>query len=625
MVNTLEEASIFLMQATLGADFKTIEQVSNLGIEHWLDDQLDQSWDVDDSFLKKTSEVWRGGAGDKGFRQNFVQRFGESAINGEGNNPAIPYKWYFRMAWWHRTLAKAGTAKATVVPMTGKPAITAKEANTQDLLRHRVAQALSEIIVVSENSNLENDAEGLASFYDLLYQHAFGSYRDLLEDVSLHPVMGVYLSHMNNQKADPARNIHPDENYAREIMQLFSIGLFELNPDGSRKKDASGKDIPTYDNDDIKVMARVFTGLKASKYQYEWPSARIDDGDGNLVPIGSINGNTVTFNDGVSKSFKIIPYVDMVSPMTMDEAFHDTDTKQLLNGHIQLPAGNAGIADIQQAVTGLVSHPSTAPFIALRLIQQLVTSNPTPAYVQAVAQAFGPQGNLKETIKVILSYPLTNPVTIPTSAGATDKAEKLKSPLLRITQILRAFKARNSTGQLWVTGDAVKQEVNQLPMGAPSVFNFYKPDFSPHGILSTADKVAPEFELHNSTASIKYVNYVYAMLFGKALPLVSTKLGSSSTVPELNGDALLSSANDQNKLTFNFIEELTLAADRATHDQLIDRVSLVLTGKTNLTIKDDIKSTIVNYNPSEPQQRLWIVQSVVFLIAISPDFAVLEA
>ena len=200
MKNSKQQVSRFLMQATLGANQALVDKVSRQGIESWLQQELTHPLQEDNIFESATAGIW------KYFRNKLVDAHGERAIDGDGNNPALPYKWYFHMAWWQKSL----------------------ESQSQ-LLRHRIALALSEILVISDNSSLELDAIGMASYYDLLFKHAFGNYADLLYDVSMHPCMGVYLSHMNNQKADPDKHIHPDENYAREIMQLFSIGLYEVN------------------------------------------------------------------------------------------------------------------------------------------------------------------------------------------------------------------------------------------------------------------------------------------------------------------------------------------------------------------------------------------------------------
>ncbi|MCV6636789.1 DUF1800 family protein [Candidatus Albibeggiatoa sp. nov. NOAA] len=589
-MDSVNDTSRFLMQATLGANQQLIDSVAETGIETWLQQQLNQPVARSDTFESSTRDIWQY------FRGELVKTYGEAAINGDGNDPALPYKWYFHMAWWHHTLT-----------------------SNEDLLRQRVAQALSEILVISDNSSLELDSVAMANYYDLLYNHAFGNYNDLLYAVSMHPCMGVYLSHMNNEKADPARHIHPDENYAREIMQLFSIGLYELNPDGSRKQNINGEDIPTYDNTDIKALARVFTGLRAQTYQYEWTTSFWD---------ASNNGFAVSFDDGVDKTYKRIPFVNMIQPMVVDENYHDREPKQLLNGWINLAGGQSGAEEVQTVVNRLVAHPSTAPFIAKHLINQLVTSNPSPAYVQAVAEKFGTTGNLKATVEEILTYPLRNTVasvkfaSATSSNGKTIQSQKLKSPLLRVTQTLRAFNASNQSGFMWMIGDDVQDSLSQHPFSSPTVFNFYKPDFVPHGLLEKAKLVAPEFELHTSATSIAWVNVMYYWFFGDYYPAVSTVISSEPNVfnvPELDPDKLQN--NTQDKIQPDFSRELELAADPTKHDQLIDDMSLLLTGKTNLKIKDFIKDAFKDYNDNP----LWVVQTIAFMLTISPEFTVLEA
>ncbi len=632
MMNNKEQASKFLMQATLGANYSLIEEVATKGVKPWLDEQLENKLMDDDSYYQKTRDLWRGQSGTGGFKNLLQSHYGESNINGEGNNPALPYKYYFRMAWWHRNLSKAANFSTNnqIDPITQAPIFTDSDIDSNNLVRHRVAQALSEILVISDNSILELNSEAMADFYDLLYNYAFGDYSDLLTKVSLHPCMGVYLTHINNRKENIAKRIHPDENYAREIMQLFTIGLFELNADGSRKKDSQGNDIPTYNNDDIKQLARVFTGIKADKYNFEWPNANIDI-DGVQIPFSTINGLNINLDDDVSKIFKITPYVDMLSPLKGDDNFHDLGAKSLLKGNLTLPArtadnGQATISDITSAVQQLVANENTAPFIATKLIQQLVTSNPTPAYVSAVAAKFGAKGDLKAVIKEVLTYPINNVVTIGTPSE-TGNIEKLKSPLLRVTQLLRAFNVHNNQQRLWLTGEDVKDTLSQHPLSSPTVFNFYKPDFTPHGLIEQANKVAPEFELYNAHTSISYVNMMYDWLFGGALPLVTTQIKENQTplqpVPELSPDVLL--ANNSSKLRFDFSEELKLATKRSDYEALISRISLILTGKEQAKNKVEILDTLAPYDPTVSIQQQWIVQTVVFMIVISPEFTVLEA
>ncbi len=589
---SLSSTSRFLMQATPGFGPKVLEQANAQGPQVWLAQQLDYQPADSAPYEAATSAIWSS------FKKDLVKAHGEAAINGDGNNPALAYKWYFHMAWWQHLLSR-----------------------DDDLLRQRTAQALSEVLVISDKSALELNSVGMANYYDLLYRYAFGSYVDLLTEVALHPMMGIYLSHMNNRKADPARNIHPDENFAREIMQLFSIGLFELNKDGSRRTDGAGNDIPTYDNRDIKELARVFTGLLADSYQYEWETSFWDE---------SFNGYPVAFEDGIEKTYKTVPFITATKSMQVDENYHDRGPKNLLKGQIKLPGGQDGVEEIRSAVRQLVAHPSTAPFIARNLINQMVSSNPSAAYITAVAEAFGPEGDLKETIRTILTWPLENEVSDmrfgsvhrDAVTGKSVQSQKLKSPLLRVTQLLKAFGAHNNSGKMWVLGDDIDEFLSQHPLSSPTVFNFYKPDFVPHGPLEVAKLVAPEFELHTSATSIGYVNLMYYWFFGERLPLVSNEINRSPgifNVPEMEPDVLW--ANDDTKLQLDFSPYMEMAADEGRHDELIDQMSLLLCGKKDLAIKPFIKSSYQEYRGNP----LWVIQTIAFLLAISPDFTVQEA
>ena len=562
-----EEAAKFMMQSTLGADKKNIKYLSLKGINFWLNEQFSSNVKSSETFLSHTQSIWNH------FRKSFLSNYKEEYINGIGNDPALPYWYYFRMAWWEKSLTD----------------------DRSNMLRSRIAQALSEIVVISDKSNLQLDALGMASFYDILYKNAFGRYGDILEEVSMHPTMGVYLSHINNQKENKSKNIHPDENYAREIMQLFTIGLNELNTDATEKIGKNGQPIPTYTNKDIKEMAKVFTGLKASSYQFEWDSA-----------MGGFNNYKIDFEDGVSKKYKTIPFINMVEPMESEEAYHDKSAKILLNGKVNVPANQTTKKDIQKVVRDLIKHPNTAPFISKKMIQQLVTSNPSPKYVKDVAKAFGINGDMKAMIKAILTH------------IEAKKGQKLKSPFLRATQILKSFNVYNNSKKLWIIGDSLDYLLQQHVLSSPTVFNFYLPDYTPHGEIEDAGMVAPEFQIHNSATSIGYVNLMYNWCFGGNLPMVSTVINSKITnIPELDWETL--EKNIKDKLHLDFSYEVSLAKEKK-FDELIEHLSMTLTGEKNVEYKKDIKQAFKNYD-YQPQ---WVVQTIVFMIVIAPEFTVLK-
>ncbi len=226
--------------------------------------------------------------------------------------------------------------------------------NGSDQLRQRLAWALSQIFVVSQVGALQNLPNATADFYDMLARDAFGDFRTLLQDVTLHPAMGVYLSMLGNQKAVVNTNLRPDENYAREVMQLMSIGLVELNLDGAVKLDANGEPIPTYDQTIIEGFARVFTGWKWA-CPSTTPNCTFDNTRAELAPV---------------------PGYNQVLPMKLYAAQHEPGTKKLLSG-VTLPAGQTGETDLQAALDNIANHPNVAPFISKQLIQKLVTSNPS--------------------------------------------------------------------------------------------------------------------------------------------------------------------------------------------------------------------------------------------------------
>jgi uncharacterized protein (DUF1800 family) len=343
-----------------------------------------------------------------------------------------------------------------------------------DQLRKRVAYALSQIFVVSERDVERND---VAHYADLLEEHAFGTFRNLLETVTYSRAMGRYLTYNNNRKANPAQGRVPDENYAREIMQLFTIGLWELNADGSQKL-AAGMPIPTYDLDDVRGLARVFTGLSAN----------------NTPPSPGRNR----------------------LPMAIVEANHELGAKAFLGAVI--PADTATAASISAALDTLANHPNTGPFIAKQLIQRLVTSNPTPGYVARAAAVFaddgrGQRGNLSAVVRAILVDDEAWQASPPESFG------KLREPVLRYTVVLRALGVGINGAETWPLGRTNEEasSLGQSPYYSGSVFNFYRPGYvPPQTALGDQRLVAPEFQIATESAVLAWVNFLGAQL--RSLP-----------------------------------------------------------------------------------------------------------
>ena len=423
-----------------------------------------------------------------------------------------------------------------------------------DQLRQRVAFALSQIFVVSDVS-LDGDhfTEWLAAYYDRLGNGAFGNFRALLEEVTLNPMMGLYLSTLRNAKADPATGTTPDENYAREVMQLFTIGLSLLQPDGTLQLGADGLPIPTYNQTTISEMAKVFTG-------WSYPSA-------NLAQFRTAGDN-------------------YFSPMQVFPAFHEDGAKNISPIlPAPIPANLGGAEDLKRALDALFNHQNTPAFISRQLIQRLVTSNPSPAYVYRVAEKFrnngsGTRGDLGAVVRAILTdYEARSPALVGNVSYG-----KLKEPLLRLTGLLRTFNATSRIGRYAgmryaVNGvamtnatpnpgnmAAVEFRTNgsnhifpqvllaQASLRSPTVFNFFSPGYVAPGPLAAAGLVAPEFQITDDTYSITVPNYLRDALINR----------NDST--RIEGDAALVL-----DLTF----EQTLAANPVA---LLDHLALVLAG-----------------------------------------------
>jgi uncharacterized protein (DUF1800 family) len=361
-----------------------------------------------------------------------------------------------------------------------------------DQLRQRVAFALSQILVVSEqNSTLYNNSLNLAHYYDHLVTGAFGNFRQLLENVTVSPMMGVYLSSLRNAKATfdartGAALTLPDENYAREVMQLFTIGLNQLQPDGTLKLDPSGVPIPTYDQKAITEVAKVFTG---------WAFASDTTNVNNFRGAGA----------------------NYLAPMVLFPTFHENGPKTIFNG-IQIPANQGGEKDLKDMLDALVNHANTGPFISRQLIQRLITSNPSPGYVYRVAQTFaddgtGTRGNLGAVVRAIL----TDYEARSGAVAATASFGKLKEPLLRATALLRSLGGESNLGRYanapFHTSINTENTLGQAPLHAPTVFNFFEPNYVQPGPLAASGLYAPEYQILNDTTAISQPNQLWNFIY----------------------------------------------------------------------------------------------------------------
>ena len=377
-----------------------------------------------------------------------------------------------------------------------------------DQLRQRVAFALSQIFVIGGNK--VEDPTGYTNYLQLLENDAFTNYRQIMQDVTLSPAMGHWLDMVNNGKPNISKGDHANENYAREFMQLFTIGTSQLNPDGSFQLDSGGNQIPTYTQDTVEAFARAYTG---------W-----------TYPVAP-GATQQTYNPQY-----------WTGAMVAVDSNHDTGAKQLLtypgvSGGGALPAGQAASQDLQGAIDNVFNHPNVGPFISRELIQHLVTSNPSPGYIQRVASVFndngaGVRGDMKSVITAILMDAEARRGDDPASAVGTDG--HLQEPILYMTGLLRAFGATSDGSNLGYYGNGMGQEA----LYAPSVFNFYSPNF----VIPGTTMYGPEFQILTTATSLNRVNWVNNFVYG-SLGSGTTVNFSSYATQAANPSALLSSLN----------------------------------------------------------------------------------
>jgi uncharacterized protein (DUF1800 family) len=451
--------------------------------------------------------------------------------------------------------------------------------NGSDQLRQRVAWALAQIFVVSQVGALQNLPNATADFHDTLSRDAFGDFRKLLEDVTLHPAMGVYLSMLGNQKAVVGTNLRPDENYAREVMQLMSIGLVELNLDGTTRLDGNGQPIPTYDQSIIEGFARVFTGWTWA-CQSTLPACTFTTARPQLAPVAGYN---------------------QVVPMRHYATQHETGTKKLLSG-VTLPANQTGERDLQDALDNIAAHPNVAPFISRQLIQKLVTSNPSSAYVQRVAQVFnndgtGRRGNLAQVVRTILLDAEARPVSA--TASPPVAPGKVKEPLLRLTQFWRAYGARAASGRYGVARNfagGVSAVFGQGPGLSPSVFNFFSPGYAPPGEIQAQGMVSPEMQLATEYLNTQTTNFFWTQANSRTV----------TQAPTLNADDMFIDTS----------EEIALAADS---EALVNRVAERLLGgaaRISPVLKAQAKAQVDRSTNTNTR-----VADAIYLIAVSPEYS----
>ncbi|MBO9661288.1 MAG: DUF1800 domain-containing protein [Dokdonella sp.] len=526
------EASRFLAQATFGASEADLDALVASGYGAWLDRQMQRPTRYMLPHMRLAEGV---------------------------TDPLAPLPfWRFCIAWFVNVLGG------------------------EDQLRQRVAFALSEILVVSERGNaLGNDGLALGAYYDILLRNAFGNYRQLLEDVTLSPAMGRYLSMYRNRKPDPANNIQADENYAREVMQLFTIGLIKLNLDGTPLL-VDGQTVPTYDGDVVRGFARVFTGWACHC------------GQGQECPTDPFEQENFT----CSTEHAMVPF----------ETYHDRGEKRLLDGAV-LPANRDARPELEAALDLLFRHPNVGPFVGRQLIQRLVTSNPSPAYVGRVAAVFedngaGVRGDLGATVRAILLDPeaRTGHRTAPTTFG------KIREPLLRLTQMWRAFDVSWEEDELLGDDLNIQDRYNQAALQSPSVFNFFAPDHTPGPPLA-AGMVAPEMQAISANFAIHLTNDLSGRIYWGYLGGPMDDFSPNARVIDLRRwEALIRPASGGAE------------APPGALDALLDRCDeLLLGGQMSDPLRQRIRTRLLTI-PAE--DTLLRVQNVLYLITTSAEYAV---
>ncbi len=534
-------ASRFLSFAAMGYTYQDIDNVEAMGYEAWIDAQL--------GVLPATTLYQK------------VQDLHQYELDNATYDPTNPPNENQSMWWnaWYDYHMKGN-----------------------DLLRQRVAYALSQILVISVNSNFSGEPTALSHYYDKLLNNAFGSYRTILDSVTYNASMGNYLTYINNPKTDVINNVFPDENYAREVMQLFTIGLYELNMDGTRKLDGNGDPIATYDNDDILEYSKIFTGLT-------W-------------------GDQEKFGRGWHKEDDSWKY-----PMQMYDDEHEPGVKYLLNNETT-PDRNPvdGKADIKDALDNLFNHPNTPPFVCTFLIQRLVTSNPSPAYVERVSEVFvndgnGMRGNLGAVVKAIL---LDEEATSCMEGQANDFGS-LREPFIRYIHLGKAMNGYTTSGNFRNVMNDIFERSGQRPLNSPSVFNFFQRDYTPIGAIEDADKVAPVFQITDSQTITGWINGLYRWLFYENYGDEWRKYDDE---PDAVRDGETTELNYEDYYAYTSDDKLV---------ELFDKFNLIFAhgrvSSESIAEMIDLVSRLENDNEDQQRER---IQIAAYLILTSPEYLI---
>jgi len=520
-----QAASRFLQQATFGPTRAEVERLQRVTPATWINEQM---------ALPLTPD----------FVNYFQTKLNQSAGHIPPNGSQYSPQWTSQAFW--RTAVQA-----------------------PDPLRKRVAFALAQIFTLSlADDNLYHHGRPYAHFLDTLNKHAFGNFRQLLEEVALSPAMGIYLTHIRNQKEDGNGRM-PDENFARELMQLFSIGLVELNADGTPVLGASGQPVETYGNADVMAMARVFTG-------WSWG---FDD--------AQMTANNFRWG-GPSYSTTGTARIDL-RPMKNYPAFHSSLEKKLFAGRpwaLTIPANVSGPESLRLALDTLFKHPNVGPFIGRQMIQRLVTSNPGPAYVARVAQAFnnngqGVRGDMRAVVRAVLLDIEARPAIPDVYFG------KLREPTLRVAHFMRSFGAVSATAEYRLEWEF--SELLQRPQHAPSVFGFFRPGYvPPNTTLADANRAAPEMQIVSESTVAAWVNRAEAMIgwgmgWTGSGPDVTATLAHEATLAAAGVDGLLNhlsvmlfGGRMSDRLRRQIVDAVASVPNSATRDRDRARIALFL-------------------------------------------------
>jgi uncharacterized protein (DUF1800 family) len=538
-----QDASRFLDQATFGATDADIHHLSQIGYQTWLNEQFNMPQTFGAPAVEQALILNNPPCAASDLKCN-------TALFLQNNQNEI----YVQNAFWQQSLSAS------------------------DQLRQRVAYTLSELFVISGTTPaVQNMPRGEANYYDMLGADAFGNFRQLLQDVTLSPMMGQFLSMLQNDKGDA--NTDPDENYAREVMQLFSTGLYLLNDDGTLKLDSGGNPIPTYSNNDVMGLAKVFTG-----FSWNVPGNTSDTAWSNCcVYVGTGYGE------------------DLLA-MQAYPNHHSTAQKDFLGVTIPSSTSPDATGDLKIALDTLFNHPNLPAFFSKQMIQHLVTSNPSPAYVGRVAAIFkdngsGVRGDINAVIAAVL---LDTEARDAAAASSNPQAGKVREALIRYTKWARAFTAQSRNGGYYIgSAEDPIWALGQMPMRSPTVFNWFSPGYTPPGTsIGQAGLLAPEMQMTNVTTVVGYLNF---MQF-----------------------AIGSDAKDGSDLFASYGAEMGVAS---SPDDLADRVNLLLMeGQMDSTLHSEIVGAvsaipIPNGNQGAINSALLKrVQTAIYLTMASPAF-----